>query len=518
MILDESTWSSHARHTADVVIIGAGAAGITLALELESEKKDVILVEGGREVFDNESQECYRGKVTARDLPYGLLHSRMRFFGGSTNCWAGGCGELDDEDFIFRPWVNASGWPFSKSTMAPWYEKAAIFLGIDAEKTKHPEDVDGIPSFKGFDTRILEFTKKTRFNSEFGLKIKNSKRIRVFYGSNFYDINRTFENDTVESIEVVTFGGKKITLYAKTYVLSCGGVENARLLLNTKGDRKHAIGDLHNNLGRYFSDHPIAPCATVIGRLGELKEFFLDTRKFVPNIKGERTTPFYRLPYALQEKFKTLNVAIQFSSQEEELDVGELSAWKIRQNISKSDYSLIEYKDIKNVLTNLPSLFRSVYSRSTNSGRIALRFQLEQAPDATNRITLSSDYDSVGLKRSVLHWNFSKLERHSLDVAVAYTAKCLQEANIGTLRLDRQLINNSLELPYDLRGGQHHCGTTRMSSSPKTGVVDKNLKVFNSDNLYILGSSVFPSNGWVNPTFTIIALSLRLSNHLKNII
>lgn len=515
MILNESEWSDKTSYLTDVVIVGAGAAGISLALELERKKINVILLEGGKDLFDEESQDCYRGKVTARDLPYGLYSSRLRFFGGSTNCWAGGCGELDKEDFIYRPWIKNSGWPFAKTELISWYNKAAVFLGLDIDRIRNPEKLKNMPPFHGFNTRILEFTKKVRFKHEFRQDLEKSKSIKVFFGANLHTVNRMSDTDSVESIQVVSFNGKKVVLFGNAYILACGGIENARLLLNTEKKGRKAIGNAFDNLGRFFSDHPIAPCATVIGVSGKLTDFFLNSRKFIENKKGGRSTPFYRMPYELQKKYKTLNVSIQFATQEEELGAGEISAWKIKRLLSKSEYSSIKAKDIKNVVFNLSSIVNSIYDRSVNSGRVALRFQIEQLPAKNNRITLSGERDSVGLRRTKLHWEFSELERHSLNVVIAYTAKCLQSANIGTLKLDSQLIDDPLDLPMDLRGGQHHSGTTRMSLARETGVVDENLKVFDSENLYILGSSVFPTNGWVNPTFTIIALSFRLANHLK---
>jgi hypothetical protein len=144
-----------------------------------------------------------------------------------------------------------------------------------------------------------------------------------------------------------------------------------------------------------------------------------------------------------------------------------------------------------------------------------MRFQIEQEPNYSNRVSLSDQRDSFGLRRINLSWNFGEIERRTIDILMAYAAKCLQAKETGTLKLDLQLYENRKDLPQDLRGGQHHCGTTRMAETPKSGVVDKNLKVFGTNNLYICGSSVFPTNGWVNPTLTILALSLRLAEHLR---
>lgn len=143
-----------------------------------------------------------------------------------------------------------------------------------------------------------------------------------------------------------------------------------------------------------------------------------------------------------------------------------------------------------------------------------MRFQIEQAPNPESRVTLAEERDLLGIKRIKLSWRFSEIERRTVDVVTAYAAYCLQELRIGTLRFDRELIENMTELPRDLRGGQHHSCATRMAEIDRDGVVDKNLRVFHTKNLFVCGSSVFPTNGWVNPTMTIVALAMRLANHL----
>jgi choline dehydrogenase-like flavoprotein len=183
------------------------------------------------------------------------------------------------------------------------------------------------------------------------------------------------------------------------------------------------------------------------------------------------------------------------------------------QNIYKAD---IAFSDIVSVLKDPIRLYKTYKSRNNSKGRLALRFQIEQSPRYSNFISLNDETDLIGLKKANLHWTFSEIERHTVDIAISYAAKAFQKINGGSLKLDPDMISDHRDLPQDLRGGQHHCGTTRMSNNSKHGVVDSNLKLFDADNVFVCGSSVFPTNGWVNPTFTIIALSFRLSKHLAN--
>ena len=161
------------------------------------------------------------------------------------------------------------------------------------------------------------------------------------------------------------------------------------------------------------------------------------------------------------------------------------------------------------------SILKAYLQRKKYKSRTALRFQLEQSPNRESRVYLSNELDKLGLRKVKLNWTFNKIERQSADLLMALAADALQIDRIGTLKMDLQLYNFSERLPMDLRGGQHHGGTTRMAKTPNQGVVDENLKVFGTKNLFVCGSSIFPTNSWVNPTFTIVAFSFRLANYIS---
>jgi len=303
---------------------------------------------------------------------------------------------------------------------------------------------------------------------------------------------------------------------AKAYVLACGGIENARILLNSGADGVVALGNTTDRVGRFFCDHPIAPCATVVGPMGELKDMKFEARHFYKQTdRGQAGVPFFRLPFELQQQYSTLNATLQFHLQEPEMGPGEVAAWRLRNFIRDPARSTITGDDLLAIAKNPLDIMRTLVNRQDSSGgRIAMRFQMEQSPNPDSRVTLVNERDKLGVRRAKLSWSFTEIERRTVDVMNAYAAARLQKEGIGTLRLDRALDENRLELPMDLRGGQHHSGTTRMAASERDGVVDADLKVFRTRNLFVCGSSVFPTNGWVNPTLTIVALGLRLARHL----
>lgn len=519
MIVPEEVWGLESELAADFVIVGAGAAGIGLALELEKLGCSSLLLEGGNINYSDTSQDCYSGESIGVPLPYGLKGSRFRFAGGSTNCWAGGCGELDDEDFEFREWVNHSGWPISKREMLPWYQKTSDFFQIVSSPSSPNEQTHEFRDLPNLETRCLTYTSVVRFNQEFQSHLSKSEKIQLLLNANCTGLPTNSIKSQIQGIEINSFNKSHSLVKGKSYVLACGGIENARILLNAYEQKAHNL-PRNINTGRFFSDHPIAPSATVIPFSESNSEPRYDLDWFYNKYNNQNPKnsslrlPFYKIPLSIQKSEGILNGAIQFDLQEAELSTSAVSAWRI-SNWIKGNSSDLELKDIKEVISDPLSILNAARNKR-GSSRLAMRFQIEQAPNPDSYVSLSEERDNLGLKRTKLNWQFTSLERKTIDVINHYIAKNLNSSGFGLLQLDNNILRDNMSLPSDLRGGQHHSGTTRMAHSKESGVVDKNLKVFDVDNLYIVGSSVFPTNGWVNPTFSIVALGFRLAHHLNS--
>ena len=515
MIFDEKNWATMGLITSDVAIVGAGAAGITLGLELEAKGFSVNIFEGGDESFSEMSQDLYSGSIVDRDLPYGLQYSRMRFLGGSTNCWGAGCGVYGDNELLDRDWVSKSRWPIEHSDLVPFYRKASRFLDLpdvlDAEASR-----DRIIS--GFDNPALYYTKKQNFKEEFTPHFQSSKILNVFLQANLKQFRENSSNG-IKELELAGFDGSSIICKSDIVVLCCGGIENARLLLNSRDSPENAIGNANDLVGRYFSDHPITPLATVFAPkesvLNDLERITFSDRFSKSDI---HVIPYFKIPDAVQRDRKMLNAAVSVQVENSALTDAQLSAWSLKKGWSEDGLKGLELAPILDVLKHPIEVAQAVYERNAGVGRFAIRIQMEQEPNFYSRVQLSDKRDRFGHYKTLLDWRFTELDRRTLDETVKYCAATFAKGRLGVLEVDSSIINNQSEIPADLRGGQHHSGTTRMGVNEGDGVVDKNLKVFGTKNLYIAGSSVLPTNSWVNPTFTIIALAFRLGDHIEKIL
>jgi choline dehydrogenase-like flavoprotein len=157
---------------------------------------------------------------------------------------------------------------------------------------------------------------------------------------------------------------------------------------------------------------------------------------------------------------------------------------------------------------------------NTNRRGLYVVARAEQAPNPASRVMLSEERDAFGLPRIALDWQLLDVDKRSLKVTMEALDRELRRLSLG--RVEPSAWLDEPETPWVADplvsnhpvGGYHHMGTTRMATSPRRGVVDADCRVHGLGNLYVAGSSVFPTGGWANPTLTILALALRLGDHL----
>jgi choline dehydrogenase-like flavoprotein len=515
-----------------VCIIGGGVAGITLAMELDKKGIDVVLLESGGFNPDDDTRDLYRGEDVG-EWRYNFADgSRSRFLGGSSNCWGGWCRPLDPWDFEKRDWVAHSGWPFGLSELAPYYERTHALLKLGPnnfdpdfwERSINRPDVRRIPLVSGKvrDT-ISQFSPPARFGKLYRDKLKRSQRVRVFLYANATNIDTDRAGRTVTHIDIATLTGIRAKVTAKTYVLATGGIENARLLLASNKVLPAGLGNGHDLVGRFFMDHPRLLTGNIKFSKQWSRNKLSDVKYHYQNaaVAAHGTCvahQFALTPETLQEE-GILNARVWFSSIfPGEGSEGALALFRCKQALLKkeqSDWSLT--RDMLTMMAHPIDTIGYGYTRLFQPRWMiqGVKFQLivEPEPDPNSRVMLSpTQKDQLGMNRVRVDWRLTSRVQRTFDRTLAILAEDMRKSGVAQVELDPPVEGR--KWPSDLEGTWHHMGTTRMHDSPKQGVVDRNCLVHDMTNLFVAGSSLFPTAGANFPTITLAALAFRLAEHL----
>jgi choline dehydrogenase-like flavoprotein len=524
MILDIRPIPGDSPIEADLCIVGCGAAGIVLARELISSPYQVVVVESGGLRPERAVQDLYSGDCIGEPYYESLDGCRTRYFGGSTNCWAGMCTLLNEIDFERRSWVPGSGWPIGFGELMPYLRQAHQLLepGPFLYDSRAWETM-GIPpggfSPELFQCFVWHFTNRSeagiRFGRRFRRELRQASNVRVLLHANATELLTDASGRRVERLDVATLDGQKFQVKARAFVLACGGIENARILLASTSHSPNGLGNEQDLVGRFFHEHLHVPCATLFvpqgghagcySRLSRLEESFC--------LPGLSLTP------RAQADHGTLNGSISvepyYEPESALIAFRELRAnWKARR---------FTHQTFRHVWTlaregrrAFPEVWRRVIHGDRPRGepdRFILYARAEQAPNRDSRIILSNHLDALGMRRVSLDWHTTPLDRKAIRLLATFAAEEFTRLGLGRVIPADWLAGE--RWPQTLAGGPHHMGTTRMSDDASTGVTDRNGRVHGLHGLYVTGSSLFPTGGHANPTLTIVALVLRLAGHLR---
>ena len=539
VIIDARKIPTDARISTDLCIVGAGAAGISIALQFIGSPVKLTLLEGGGMKPDPATQSLYAGEVVGIPSHRPDI-SRSRFLGGSTNCWGGWCRPLDELDMENRPWIPNSGWPIDRRELHPYYGKTHELLKLGAfeygerywaaELAK--DSVGFLPlSSKRLHNIICQLSPPARFGELYGSALKAASNVSLYLHANVTKLETDCTGNSVEAIKVASLDGARFIIVPKFVVLCAGGIENARLLLVSNSVRQAGIGNEHDVVGRYFMDHPSTRMTKVRlanqNRHRVLYDNSLALRRMSTrplNIAAHLAPSESAQREALLPNSRTYLVAQYFQSMSKSY-----SALKqIRQTLGnrrKFGVPLSEViKEVKNglpfLLRQAPQLALAVLDNRYNPAFVPRTFRIETiiepVPNAESRITLSSTLDRLGTPIVKIDWRLTDLDReHFSKVHHLVTSELEREGLIAILDEERHI---ETEWPASVEGCWHHMGTTRMHANPRQGVVDSNCRVHGMSNLFMAGSSVFPTVGSDTPTITIVALALRLAKHLEGVI
>lgn len=515
-----------------VCIIGGGVAGITLAMELDKKGIDVCLLESGGFVPDSGTRDLYRGEDVG-EWRYNFADgSRSRFLGGSSNCWGGWCRPLDPWDFEKRDWISHSGWPFGLDELEPYYDRTHALLKLGPnnfdpdfwERSIGRPDVRRMPLVTGKvrDT-ISQFSPPARFGKLYREALKRSQRIRVYLFANAVNIDTDNPASNVTRIQVATLTGKHMQVMATQYILATGGIENARLLLASNKVQPSGLGNGTDLVGRFFMDHPRLFSGNIRfneqwsrNKLSDVKYHYMNAAVAA---HGTHIAHQFALTPEVLEQEGLLNARVWFSSVfPGEGSEGAQALFRIKQAMLKKDQQ--DWSLAKDVLTMMAHPLDTLgygYTRLFQPRWLirGVKFQLivEPEPNPNSRVMLSpSQKDQLGMNRVRVDWQLTSKVQRTFDRTLAILADDMRRSGVAEVELDPPIEGK--KWPSDLEGTWHHMGTTRMHDSPKQGVVDRNCKVHGISNLYVAGSSVFPTAGANFPTITLAALAFRLSEHI----
>lgn len=517
---------------ADVCVIGAGAAGITIARELAGTALSVCLVEGGGLEYEfAESQSLYAGTNVGPAV--WLQTGRLRFFGGTTNHWTGRCAPLAEIDFRRRPWIPHSGWPIDRAELDPYYQRAREVAGFGSTWRSDQETLallkatlpalnpDWIRPFIWHYAPAMKDAPTWRWANAYGALLREANNVRTLLHANFAEFSVSSDRSRVRSVTVRALNGVAATIEAEKYVLCCGGIENARLLLLESQRNSGGFGNDHDRVGRYFMQH-------LRGRAG-----LIVSAERMPRVQDQFNV--FRGPDAIQievgltltpeimEREGLLNCTciLQYEGDRESLTAAQ-DIWRALQTGhwppgmgEKVGLIAEDFGEVAGVLEHRLVSGQAIAHGGVRSKFPVLLVDLEPAPDPESRILLADDRDALGLRRVKTDWRHGLLEHRTATRLASLVGAEFARVGIGRTRLEPWLRDERVPMVDALEGLPHHIGTTRMSDDPREGVVDRDCAVHGMENLYVAGSSVFPTAGQANPTLTIVALALRLANRLR---
>ncbi len=550
MIVDAKDRASPEDVETDVCIVGSGPAGITLARELSGQSMRVCVLESGdfgvAEGATHALSEVDHEGTFAQVNP----DQRNRRFGGNASFWGVQLKHssrgvrlipFQASDFERREGVPYSGWPFTREQLEPFYARAQAALGAGPYRydLHHWTTREAQPfpfADDSLQTSMFMFGNGDVITREYRREMHAHESTTVYCNANAVELATDETGQWVRRVRVATVAGRGFWVNAKLVILAAGGVENAQLLLLSNKTHQHGIGNAHDLVGRFFMDHPIIEAGHIIPNdRGIFDRAALYDKR---NVDGACVMGGLTLSDRLVRERQLLNLTswlfprpLWYWGQEAQaarhrLTSGQSFArgvggvWQDAKRFARGAHWLVD--SLRNKLEAAPppawpNLATGGWSeQQANKARAFGLFELvqlvEQAPDPENRVVLSDRLDVLGRRRSRLVSRWREADQRGVDVGQGILDQALRAAGLGRFEPRR---GPDGELIFSSLGAAHHMGTTRMDPSPRQGVVDEHCRVHGVNNLFVAGSSVFPTGSSLNPTLTIVALAARLADHVK---
>lgn len=513
----------YSSYTFDVCVIGGGPVGIATALSLARSGNRVLLLESGGLDPDVETQDLSTLVIPDETHHRSAALTVYRGLGGTSRWWGGRCVEYDDIDFETRDFVTDSGWPIDHAEIKPFYREAHAFLTSDfvADRptsilAEHPINVESWARVQN-----VARSKRTALKSTTNLTIA------------LHTTAIGFEYDTATGIVLglnVKEQSRPKTVRAQYYILACGGRENARLLLQLQTASSTILNGARATTGHYYMGHLTGAISSIQFHNRQLAEHVL----FKRTANGTYMRGRFQLSADMQKAKQLLNTVMWPQNYEHLADgaldgasaVYQLLRFRAQSNDARwQDFSPAKaagailrhpgqaarscHNLLKNRLLRYPHFF---VPNPTNT--YWLRYHAEHTPLYASRVSLSRERDAFDVYRLQVDYRYCEADYRSVVQSHRLLDQALREASAGSLSFFGPPEDMAALVKAQAVDGYHQIGLTKMSASRRSGTVDTNCKVHDLENLYVAGSSIFPTSSQANPTLPAVAFALRLASHL----
>ena len=541
-------------------MVGAGPAGIAIAIEVANKGFDVVLVESGHEQFDPNTQQLAEAAEWNTALHAPMSMSVRRQLGGTSTIWGGRCVPYDRVDFECRDHISNVTWPVTYDELLPYYQRACSWLqcgraAFDTTQMPHlpPAVVPGLGEGAGSSATFERWSLSTDFAREYGDTLKRSRRVRVVTGLTCTEVISGLGGTCAESLDCRTLEGRQVSIRARGYVLACGGLETTRLLLASRGPHGGALGDHSGQLGSWYMGHVggvianvrfcTPPRSTVFGYERDTDGTYV-RRRFSIAREAQRThelpntIAYLANPDLANHRHRNGILSLAYLALRSPLCERVIPA---AQRFSAAGNGVLGRAadstarpsvraHLMNVARDCPSVARfaagfgvrrflaggrkvpGFFSAYSGENCYPLQYNGEQIPRRQSRVSLASDRDAVGMPRLNIDLRFSQADVDGILRCHEVWDDYLQKNGCG--RLEYLSPDPGSVVWSMLGGGTHQLGTTRMAFKAEDGVVNEHLAVHGMTNLFVASSSVMLTSSQANPTFMVIVLALRLAGRL----
>jgi choline dehydrogenase-like flavoprotein len=509
----------------DLCIVGAGAAGLVLAAEFLRGPGRILVLESGLHEPDAHGDDL--NQLENIGLRHdGWREGRVRSLGGTTRAWGGQLIPLRTSEIESRPWIPNSGWPLRLEDLDPYYRRTERLLRIEGppyDDAVWPRLGVTPPAFdpREFRVRFSQWAALGRRNFAvlWRRELERSANVSVLIDATAVGVRCTSDGSHCETVEVRSRGGRQASIRARTYVIACGGIETARLLLASPTSNGSTVGNSSGLVGRFFQDHVSYIAGELEPTSRRMVQDLFDPRYIGATMYSVKIEP----TDAVMQRETWLNVMGHISFQIPDA-LGWLELRRILRSLQAGRLEMPSRDECIAMLRGSAELMRLVLGRylakrrrSPGAGAVRLLIDSEQAPTSDSSVLLDTRVDPFGMPRARLDWRIGELERRTLTGFAARVAAEFERLGLGRVRLAGAPDFDLRDTPGAARDIFHHMGTARMGATARTGVTRTDLRCHDVDNLFLAGAAVFPAGGIANPTFTALALSLRLADHLKRL-